>query len=228
VSASVTSRGVLPGRKRIELDINNEEDCLRLQRSVARSETLFVRPSVDGKAAILRKLFKPIFKHPLPVSDHRGQREETLRRIECVPLNKQAAGAVARRDAWVLEEVYMRGSPVDLPDPNGFTPLHLAVQLNDYECIMVLLNIGVDHNASTEQGYTPLYLSIATGSKEAEKLLLEKGAKMFVESTWTSAGFGMLDTTAICSRKKQVKLQPLTVNQRVDRYVGLPDRNLNY
>jgi hypothetical protein len=227
-SSSTTGSRPVPEHIRAELDVDKEEDCLILQRAVARSETLYIRPPLDPKQAIVNKLFKPLFKHPLPVSPARAEREETLRRIECVPIKKQAAGAVARRDAWVLEELYMRGTPVDHADSNGFTPLHIAVQLNDYECIMVLLNIGVNHNAATLLGFTPLYLSIATGSKQAEKLLLEKGAKMFIESTYTNAGFGMLDTNRAMTRRKQARLQPLSVNQKVDQFVGLPDRNLSY
>lgn len=215
-------------RKSVSVDINNEIDSFNLHRSVARSETLFVRPPVGAKEAIVMKLFKPLFKHPLPVSEHRLYRDETLRRIECVPIHKQAAGAVARKDAWVLEELYMRGSPVDVPDANGFTPLHLAVQLNDYECIMVLLNIGVDFNATTLLGFTPLYLSIATCAKQAETLLREKGAKMTTSTRFTSAGFSVLDTNRLMSQRNKVQLLPLSVNKKLDKFVGIPDRNLSY
>lgn len=207
----------------VQVDLEDPEACLKLLRTVARSEPLGVRQSKVSKGNI--SAFKSLFKHPLPVSGQRCQREENLRRIECVTINKQAAGAVSIRDAWVLEEIYIKGSPVDLPDANGFTPLHLAVQLNDYECIMVLLNIGVNINAATLSGFTPLYLSIATRSKQAEQLLLENGARMFVESSWANPGFTILDQS---QRRKTKKLPPLGVLQQVDAYLGVPDRQLMY
>lgn len=84
--------------------------------------------------------------------------EAVLRRVLSTTLNKQAFSAITLRAAWVLEEVFMRGAPVNISDLNGFTPLHIAVQNNDFECMMVLFNIGVDYNAETLSGVTPLFL----------------------------------------------------------------------
>ena len=70
----------------------------------------------------------------------------------------------------------MRGAPVNIPDRSGFTPLHIAVRINSFECVMVLLNIGVDINCESIAGYTPLYLALACNSKQAEAILRENGA----------------------------------------------------
>ncbi len=87
------------------IDFDNAEDCLALHRAVARGEPL--TRSAHGHAPLH---FKAMFKHPLPVSDHRHQREANLRRVRSVALERQAAGAVAIRDAWVLEEIFMSGT----------------------------------------------------------------------------------------------------------------------
>lgn len=61
----------------------------------------------------------------------------------------------------------MRGAPVNVPNKNGFTPLHIAAQLNSIDSVLVLLNIGeiggVDVNSTTLSGFTPLYLARAAG-----------------------------------------------------------------
>lgn len=112
--------------------------------------------------------------------------------------------------------VSLVGAPVTTTDINGFTPLHLAVQMNNFECIMVLLNIGVDCNASTLSGYTPLYLSIATGSRQAESLLRERGARLHPEHTNQPAGSTILDVPI--SRVSQ----PSAVRS-LEAYLNLPN-----
>lgn len=220
--------------KRITVDFDSEEDCLHLQRLVARGEPL-TRPS----DAVVPLRFSPLFKHPLPMSEERYAREAALRRVMSARLSAQAAGAVALREPWVLEEVYMRGNsvnpsdfflvnrqtgaPATVPNSNGFTPLHLAVQLNDIQCIRVLLNIGVDIDAVTASGFTPLYISIATGSKEAEALLREKGARMHVDTKKRVPGATVLDLPLAWQRESKK-----SSTSQLDAYVGLPDRQLMY
>ena len=55
----------------------------------------------------------------------------------------------------------MRGAPVEIKDENGFTPLHIACQLNNFNAVMVLINIEVDINAVSIAGYTPLFIARA-------------------------------------------------------------------
>jgi hypothetical protein len=87
------------------IDINSEEDCVKLSRIIARGEPLTLQ---SDTTAPLR--YKPLYKHPLPLSETRHVREGNLRRIMATRLAAQASGAVALRDAWVLEAVYLRGT----------------------------------------------------------------------------------------------------------------------
>ena len=122
-----------------------------------------------------RQFYLPILKHPLPLSAGRIDHEYVLRRVLACKPDKQAVAAVTLKDPWALEEVYMRGAPVDVPNHNGFTPLHLASSMNLFEIMMVLFHIGVDVNCETMEGLTPLYLAVASKSTQAAILLREEG-----------------------------------------------------
>jgi len=160
-------------------------------KKICRGEPT-TRPGDPSKNPKLEK-FMPVFRHPLPLSENRPSHELMLRRILCMDIRKQAISAATLGNAWVLEEVYMRGGEVDLPDKSGYTPLHMAVNNNNFECIMVLLNIGVDINATTTNGLTPLYLAKSLGAKEAQKLLEEQGAQMHFEPKSVAPGKTILD-----------------------------------
>lgn len=150
---------------------SNSDEATNLLRAIAKS-TSVVSPGLS------RKGYKALYRHPLTVSKHRYEHELVLNRIMSCPLHKQAAAAVVARDAHSLEEVFIRGAPVDIADPfNGFTPLHLAIQLGSVECVMVLLNIEVDVNVASSSGATPLFLSGSQGMTEVRALLLARGAK---------------------------------------------------
>lgn len=58
----------------------------------------------------------------------------------------------------------MLGAPYDTKDQNGYTPLHLACNQNDFESVMVLINFGADINAETVNGVTPLYMGEFTST----------------------------------------------------------------
>jgi hypothetical protein len=193
-----------------DIDLDKEEDCVNLQKAVARSE------------GIRRKGFpvlhyKPLFQHPLPLSEFRYQREAILRRLCSAALDKQVAGAVALRDAWALEEVFMRGAPVNVSDSNGFTPLHLAVQVNDIDCITILLHAGADYNARTTTGYTPIQLARTIGALEAENFLREHGSNSR-SNTKSSAGETILDIDI-------PKPSVISILDVLDRKIGLPNRH---
>lgn len=205
-----------PTDYRLKLDVENEEDCLTLQRLIARGEPL----AVKGKPSQPR--YKPLFKHPLHVSDHRHQQEALLRKIRSSSLDRQAAGAISLRNAWVLEEVYMLGAPMEVESPNGYRPIHLAAQLNDVECMMVLLNIGVDHDCPSYTGYTPRYIAHAAGSTQCEELLVEAGAVMHVWDGGKSLERSVIDLPGLGAGAKA------SAYRKVDKFLNLPDRHTSY
>lgn len=89
--------------------------------------------------------------------------------------------AITRGDAWVLEEVYIRGGRKVLEGKNGAAPIHLAVQRRSLDAVMVLINIGVDLNEVNSMGFTPLFIAHSLGANEIEQLLIENGAKMNID-----------------------------------------------
>ena len=94
-------------QKFIQYDMDDEVDCTKLLKAIAKSEDVIV----DGKPVLK---YIPMYKHPLPVSKTRHEHELVLRRVLSAPLPRQAIAAVTIGDAYVLEEVYMRGAPVEV------------------------------------------------------------------------------------------------------------------
>ena len=87
----------------------------------------------------------------------------------------------------------MAGAPPEIQDINGFAPIHIACQQNDFDCVMVLLNIGVDINIPTISGITPMYLAHSAGATQCFKLLSEHKAKMVHDSQLKLPGATVLD-----------------------------------
>jgi hypothetical protein len=167
-----------------------------------------------------RRIYLPVLKHPLPISLTRAEHETVLRRVLCCKPEKQAHAAVCLRDAWVLEEVYMRGAEVDLPDKSGFTPLHIACTLNCFEAIMVLLHIGVDINATSKGGATPLFIAKASNSTQSVLLLEEQGAEYYSSKDRRAPGANILDLVLPTCEGNVLNL--------VNEYVGMPDEHLTF
>jgi ankyrin repeat protein len=85
--------------------------------------------------------------------------------------------AAAHGDKVRLEEILnSNGEPVDIRDPDGNTPLHVAADRDQAEAIRFLLSHGANINATNKLGMTPLMLAAKTGSLDAVKVLLKKGA----------------------------------------------------
>ena len=57
----------------------------------------------------------------------------------------------------------MRFGDIVLSDKNGSSVVHLAVQFNNIDCLLVLINIGVDLNKKNALGFTPLYIAYSAG-----------------------------------------------------------------
>ena len=206
--------GKLPNHKKFLPSPKNLEEELDLYRKISRDEpvTRPADPSLNPKL----KGFVPIFKHPLPLSENRPIHERTLRRILSMSIEKQAMAAATLGNAWVLEEVYLRGASVEIKDKSGFRPIHMAVQNNNFESIMVLLNIGIDLNVTTNSGMTPLYLARAVKSRQAEILLTEQKAKLTDIPKSVPPG-----ATVLSVYDKQYDA-PSSVLSKTGNWVGLP------
>jgi hypothetical protein len=89
----------------IEMSEKSEytDEEMSLMRAVYRGEPLNTKPVGPP----VNRNYKPIFKHPLPVSDRRYFFESQLRRILTFPGHEQGIAAVTIQNAWALEEVLM-------------------------------------------------------------------------------------------------------------------------
>lgn len=139
--------------------------------SIAKSEGL-------QSSSVPKVTYTPLYRHPLDVSEKRFAHEENLRKILSSKVAYQGITAVAKGDAWTLESVYMRHGMACLCDRHGTTPLHLAVQMNNLDCVMVLANINVDLNIPNLLGYTPLYVAKLNGYDDIERFLVERKASL--------------------------------------------------
>ena len=180
-----------------------EDEAHDLLLSIARGDPL---PKKDRKNQVPSgKLLKytRIYEHPLPMSEHWPIFQAALRRVLSCHLDEQVISAVVLNNSWVLEEVYIRGANPELSDVNGFRPIHIACQNNAFECLMVLLNIGVDINAETISGVTPLYLAHAAEANQCVSLLKKHSAKYTAESRRVLAGASVLDPVTGVNAKKR-------------------------
>ncbi|EXJ57084.1 hypothetical protein A1O7_07428 [Cladophialophora yegresii CBS 114405] len=69
---------------------------------------------------------------------------------------------------------------LDYPGPEGFTPLHKAVEQGDEEMVTTLLEAGALVAASNSQGTTPLHIAALRGYLAIAKLLVSAGALVHV------------------------------------------------
>ncbi len=190
--------------------MSDDEDSYNLLVSIARSEGL---KATYGK----QKSYVPLFRHPLPVSDTRFIHENVLVRVLSCKIEEQAVAAISLNCAWSLEEVFMRGGPSVLK--NSF-PIHAAVQANSVDCIMVLLNIGIDLNGVNNLGFTALALARSLGRLHIVKLLEENHAKMFEDQETQPAQTGLEVYPE--SRVKQAK------NTKLNSFLNLPSAGDTY
>jgi ankyrin repeat protein len=158
---------------------------LNLFKAIARSEGYNSSSAYNNSGntgGTKKRGYLPIYHHPLPISENRYDHEVNLRMVLSCKVAYQGIAAISKSDAWVLEEVYMRNDKACLGDKFGASPLHVAVQKNDIDCILVLINIGVNMNAINDIGDTPLFLAHALGHTHLERLLKENNAMMYNES----------------------------------------------
>uniref|UniRef100_A0A8D0CXI7 Cortactin binding protein 2 n=1 Tax=Sander lucioperca TaxID=283035 RepID=A0A8D0CXI7_SANLU len=68
------------------------------------------------------------------------------------------------------------GSPADVSDENGFTPLHFAAAHGHSSCVEVLLSAGAAVDSAAAGGLTSLFLACEAGGLDCVRVLLSAGA----------------------------------------------------
>ena len=76
----------------------------------------------------------------------------------------------------VIEILVKRGSPVDIPNKKGWTPLHRAAYNGRKEAVATLVRLGAKLTAVTQDGNTALHLSCFMNHLSVLEKLCELGA----------------------------------------------------
>ena len=206
-------------RHQFSLDLDNQDDIDKLLKCIASGDAL----TDAAPEAVRPKYYQPVFKHPLPISAHSSRHDANLKRVLCCSLEKQAAAAVTLGDAWALEEVYMKGAPIDVPNASGYTPLHMAVQVNNFECVMVLIKMGANVNAQTLSGISPLFLAAAAEASECYAVIQEAGGVLVVRNKDEVSPMEVLEHTSQGSGAAKT-LEQRNLLAHVDQKAGVPGR----
>jgi ankyrin repeat protein len=86
------------------------------------------------------------------------------------------ADAAARGDRAAVRAALARKADVNLPQPDGTTALHWAVERDDMDLADVLLRAGARVTGRTREGVTPLQLAAVNGSARMIDRLIKAGA----------------------------------------------------
>eukprot|EP01027_Heterolobosea_sp_BB2_P009486 GEZU01013970.1.p1 GENE.GEZU01013970.1~~GEZU01013970.1.p1 ORF type:complete len:183 (+),score=58.12 GEZU01013970.1:108-656(+) len=62
------------------------------------------------------------------------------------------------------------------------TPLHVAVQMKQYECAKILIRMGADPNQANKDGNTPLHIACDKGALDIARELIAAGGKLDVKN----------------------------------------------
>jgi len=84
--------------------------------------------------------------------------------------------AVRKGDSNAVRELLRNHADINAPQPDGATPLHLAIDRNEAAIADLLIHAGANVNARNEYGASPLYAACAAGNIAIIKMLLETKA----------------------------------------------------
>ena len=91
---------------------------------------------------------------------------------------------VQRFDRSGVEKILSENpSMINAKNPEGMTPLHIAVQNKNEELAALLMKNGPDINIKDNNGITPLHVAVNENSENLAKLLIENGADINVKDT---------------------------------------------
>lgn len=95
----------------------------------------------------------------------------------------------------IVNSLIAKGTPLDIVDFHGRTPLHMAVLGGEANVVKALIDAGANVNARDGGGRTPLYLASAAGGYEIARALLLSGANPEIADNR-----GRSAADAVCSR----------------------------
>ncbi|MGE3509736.1 MAG: ankyrin repeat domain-containing protein [Vicinamibacterales bacterium] len=92
--------------------------------------------------------------------------------VNTSPLHAQLHQAILKGDVAAAQDLIARGTDLDLPDANGFTPLQNAAILGYADIVTALLDRGVDGRGTGKVNRSPRELAEFSGKREAFHRLL--------------------------------------------------------
>jgi hypothetical protein len=79
--------------------------------------------------------------------------------------------AMKMKDIKTVKKFIRSGSPVNVSDDDGYTPLHWAAEYGNLALVRSILKKGADLSARTRSGWNAADLSKAEGHREVEEFL---------------------------------------------------------
>lgn len=98
-----------------------------------------------------------------------------LSAVELMAAGSELADAVMKRDKDAVRTLLARNVNVNAPQPDGTTPLHWAVRLDDLEIVDLLIRAGANVSATNRERVKPLQLAAQNGSAPMLQRLIEAG-----------------------------------------------------
>jgi len=109
-----------------------------------------------------------------------AQRQHDYDRVEGGQLTKQPTKnifSLARHGrSGEVEDLLLRGIPIDTVDDHGNTILHVSTQNGHKKIVKLALRYGADINAVNNQHNTPLHFAMKYGHQNLGQYLITKGA----------------------------------------------------
>ena len=83
-----------------------------------------------------------------------------------------------------IDELIESGLDVNQPDDNGWSPLHFAVQENNFDAVVKLIKHGADVSRCNSHGNNVLWVAVMNSQTKSPiiDLLLENGADPFFKN----------------------------------------------
>jgi ankyrin repeat protein len=92
---------------------------------------------------------------------------------------------------------------IDIPNENGYTPLHWAVLMGQEEIVSILISRGARVNTTLPNGYTPLHNAVYLGNRNIVQLLIDHGADIYVTNQQSK---GLLDLAVEWGKEEIIPL----------------------
>jgi ankyrin repeat protein len=89
-----------------------------------------------------------------------------------------------------------KGSPIDIPNKKGWSPLHRAAYNGRKDATLTLVRLGAKINGTTSDGNTPLHLACFMNQLNTIEKLCEAGSSQHLQNKSNQRPFDLCITDA--------------------------------